>query len=323
MEHDPLVSIIVPVYGTQEYLPACIDSICTQSYKNIEIILVDDQSPDGCPEICDSYAEKDSRVIVIHQQNKGVSGARNTGMDKANGEYVMFVDSDDVLEVNAVELLLQDIVRYKADIASASKTVFAADKILPDASDDGSVHIYEGDEMIKRSLQYDHRTRALHSKLFTVEFLGDTRFVEGHNINEDSYFMFECYAKLPKVVQHNVSVYRYFLRENSASRGKFSDKYLDMLYFCDLKMSFISENMPHFMEQAKDMAVRTNLLFLDVLCRTEDKKYRALQRECVRTVRRLYKYHKPKSKHHMQLARIAACGLYPVYKMLVRSKYYK
>ena len=123
MGKNPLVSIIVPVYGTEAYLPACIDSIRNQSYQNLQVILVDDQSPDRCPEICDSYAQKDLRIQVIHQKNTGVSGARNTGLQHVTGEYILFVDSDDELFPNAVEILLHDAQEYGADIASAEKRI--------------------------------------------------------------------------------------------------------------------------------------------------------------------------------------------------------
>ncbi len=91
----PLVSIIVPVYGTEAWLEQCVDSILRQTWRNLEIILVDDGSPDRCPEICDAYAEKDERVRVMHRQNAGVSAARNAGLDAAGGEYIAFADSDD------------------------------------------------------------------------------------------------------------------------------------------------------------------------------------------------------------------------------------
>ena len=95
--NNALVSIIVPVYGTEDYLPDCIESLQKQTYPHVEIILVDDQSPDGCPAICDAYAQKDPRIRVIHQKNTGVSGARNAGLDAATGDFVAFVDSDDEL----------------------------------------------------------------------------------------------------------------------------------------------------------------------------------------------------------------------------------
>ena len=109
---NALVSIIVPVYGTENYLSNCVESLLKQTYPQIEIVLVDDQSPDSCPAICDAYAQKDERVRVIHQKNKGVSGARNTGIDAATGEYFCFVDSDDTLEANAIEILLNDILLF-------------------------------------------------------------------------------------------------------------------------------------------------------------------------------------------------------------------
>ena len=321
IKQNELVSIVVPVYGTESYLSACIDSLIRQSYSNLQIVLVDDQSPDRCPEICDAYAEKDSRILVIHQKNKGVSGARNTGIARSEGDYIMFVDSDDELESNAVEVLLNDIVEHQAHIVSASKCFVTIDGTINNGDHDESVYIYEGEEMIKRSLDYDKYTRSLHSKLFDREFIKNISFVEGHNINEDGYFLFECYAKLPKVVQHNISLYKYYQRENSASKGRFSAKYLDMLCFCDLKYKYICENMPQYLEKAKDMVVRTNLIFLDVLCRSADRRYTNTQRQCVKIIKKFRKHHRPINGHYKKLEHIVVCGLYPVYKFVFRLKY--
>jgi glycosyltransferase involved in cell wall biosynthesis len=102
-----MISVIVPIYKVENYLPACLDSILNSTYKDIEVILVDDGSPDGCGAICDRYAEKDSRVRVIHQPNQGVSAARNAGLDAAKGEYIAFVDSDDVIHPQMMETLLK------------------------------------------------------------------------------------------------------------------------------------------------------------------------------------------------------------------------
>ena len=103
---NPLVSIIVPIYKVEPYLRRCLDSIVNQTYTNLEIILVDDGSPDGCPQICDEYVAKDKRIIVIHKENGGLSDARNAGLDICKGEYISFVDSDDILDLNAVEYML-------------------------------------------------------------------------------------------------------------------------------------------------------------------------------------------------------------------------
>lgn len=318
---NPLVSIIVPVYGTEKYLPSCVDSLLSQTHSPIEVVLVDDQSPDACPAICDEYAVKDGRVRVIHQTNKGVSGARNTGIEAATGEYFCFVDSDDLLEPHAVETLLKDISEYSADMASAAKSLVQADGSVKCDAADGLVTLYEGDQMLRRSLAYGDYTRSLHGKLLSAELIRDVRFAEGHNINEDGYFLFECYKKMPRVVHRNVSVYRYFYREGSASNSRFSEKYFDMLYFCDLKKRYVEEQHPALLEDACNMEVRTHLLFLQVLCRTNDKKYREAQRASVKVVRRLRRYHRPVNRHHRRLEKIVAWGLFPLYKKLIRLRY--
>ena len=119
MENDlsrPLLSVIVPVYRVETYLPKCLDSLVGQTYADLEIILVDDGSPDRSGAICDEYAARDSRIVVIHQENRGASQARNAGLDRATGEFVAFVDSDDYLDFSMYENLMKAVVEYDADI---------------------------------------------------------------------------------------------------------------------------------------------------------------------------------------------------------------
>ena len=114
---NPLISVIVPVFKVEKYLKRCLDSIVMQMYDNIEIILIDDGSPDRCPQICDSYKEADSRIIVIHQKNQGLSAARNKGLDIAQGQYVTFVDSDDWVSADYISELYLSIKDASADIS--------------------------------------------------------------------------------------------------------------------------------------------------------------------------------------------------------------
>ena len=111
------ISVIVPIYRVEAFLPACIDSILKQTFRNIEVILVDDGSDDGCPAICDAAAEKDARVQVIHQENQGLSAARNAGIDAAKGEYIAFVDSDDTIEPTMLESMLERIWQDGSEMA--------------------------------------------------------------------------------------------------------------------------------------------------------------------------------------------------------------
>lgn len=323
MNVDVLVSIIVPVYGTEAYLPECIESITAQTYTDIELILVDDQSPDGCPQICDAYAQKDDRITVIHQKNTGVSGARNTGIRHAHGAYLMFVDSDDGLFPDAVETMLADLQEHGADIVSASELQIGKNGRTTNNGDDGRYSVYRDEEPLLLSLTGQRNTNSVHCKLFRRKFIDGLFFTEGKNIHEDGFFLFQCYLRKPVLVQHNVLVYRYYFRQESSSRDGFSDKYLAMLYFCEQKKQLVADLYPQYADAVHNMEARTNLQLLDLLCRTKDPQYKGLQKQCVKTVRRFRRYLRPINRHHKQLARIVKFGLYPLYKFAVRLKYYR
>lgn len=127
-----LLSVIVPVYKVESYLDRCVESIVGQSYRNLEIILVDDGSPDGCPEKCDDWAKRDNRIKVIHKQNAGLGFARNSGLDIATGEYVAFVDSDDYIENDMYRTLIDAACRHNADMVSCGfNKQLASGEFLP------------------------------------------------------------------------------------------------------------------------------------------------------------------------------------------------
>ncbi len=319
VKNNNLVSVIVPIYGTEPYLRQCIDSICNQSYENLQIVLVDDESPDNCPAICDEYANKDSRIKVIHQKNTGVSGARNTGIRNAEGEYLMFVDSDDELYPNGVETLLSDALKYNAHIVWAPFKRGGNKK----TSTHQDVSIIDGYNSLLDSLNGKSNMNSACGKIFKVSFIQGILFEEGKNTNEDGFFMFQCYMKKPLLVCHNVDVYKYNIRDNSSSIQAFSEKYFSMLYFCDKKLQLVKEECPQYLDAAYNMVVRTNLLFLDVLCSTKDKKYKSAYKECAKTVRKYFKYHKPINKHHKMMARVIAMGLFVPYRWAVRLKYFR
>lgn len=322
---DSLVSIIVPVYGTEDYLPSCIESILAQSYSNIQLILVDDQSPDKCPAICDTYAEKDIRIHVIHQENKGVSAARNAGMYHADGEYLMFVDSDDELLPNAVEILMKDAYLYDADIVSANiKTVNEEGRII-NAQEDGNYMFFQEDEPLLMLLDEDPSSYSACAKLFKTCFVKNVQFEEGKHNGEDGFFMFQCYIQKPRprFVQHNVAVYQQNVRPCSSSRLVFSKNTLSMLYFFEKKKDYVHNNLPQYTENLYQTEVCLYLRLLDILCSTDDKKYRSLQKYCIKKVRELRVHYRPINAHHNRLVKIVSNGLYGIYRLLVRIKYYR
>ena len=322
-EKNILVSIIVPIYGTEAYLPSCIESLCNQTYSNLQIILIDDQSPDKCPEICDDYAKKDARIIVVHQENMGVSGARNTGLRYATGEYIMFVDSDDKMSLDAVSILLQDILTYKADIAWAPlKRLDKKGNPIKNYKE-GVCTVFKDDEALLSYLDGGYNMNAVWGKIFKFDFIKDLSFEEGRKINEDGFFMFQCYIKKPLLVRHCISIYQYNNRPNSSSRQAFSEKYLDMLYFCEKKKELVAIYYPQYINNTRNMEMLTCLQFLDVCYSVTDKKHKEVERRVLKRVRELKDGYIPLNKHYKQLVLIVVYRLYPIYKKLVRLKYYK
>ena len=319
------VSVIVPVYNSEVYLPMCIESILAQSYKNIEIILINDGSRDNSLEICKRYANVDNRIKVIHQENKGVSAARNVGIDASEGEYITFVDSDDELLTNGIFLLVKDIEDFDADIATASKIYVAPDKtekkrILENIEE---ITVFSGTESLKLSLNIDRRMTSCHGKLFRRQFISDIRYVEGKRINEDFYFVFLCCMKKPILTYHNEAVYRYYYRGDSATHAVFGEKYFDMLYFAEQKKQMIEMYYPELLDMALCMEIDMHLFMLNMLCKTKDPKYHKDEQKRIKYVKNNYKNYHTNNKFEKRMAWIVSHGLYPLYKRAIRLKYYR
>lgn len=210
----PLISIIVPVYKVEDYLIRCVDSITNQTYKNIEIILIDDGSPDNSGKICDELRKKDNRIVVIHKTNGGQSEARNKGLDIAKGEYIGFVDSDDYIEENMFETLLDIAEREKADIVSGKiKKIFKNNK-YEIIEDHKSIENYSGNDALVELLK-GKITDYIYNKIYKKEIWNNIRFPEG-KILEDMDVMYLLIEKANKVSCTNKTEYYYVFRENSS-----------------------------------------------------------------------------------------------------------
>ena len=180
---NPKISVIVPVYKVEKYLDRCVESIVNQTYKNLEIILVDDGSPDNCPAICDAWANKDERIKVIHKENGGVSSARNRGIDAATGDYIGFVDSDDWIEPDMYELLADNAKKYDADISRCGYFVDWPDHIAQVGN--GGILLYEDIERRCEMLRSYHLVSALWNKIYRRELFEEERLDESLRITED------------------------------------------------------------------------------------------------------------------------------------------
>ncbi|MBQ8828181.1 MAG: glycosyltransferase family 2 protein [Clostridia bacterium] len=206
--NNPLVSIIVPVYKVEKYIKRCLDSIIGQSYRNIEIILIDDCSPDKCPEICDEYSAKDKRIKVIHKENGGVSSARNAGMEDAKGEFIMFVDSDDYVSGDFCEKAVSAALRSDADVV-----VFDYKRVDENGIEVKKINrpcpvripsdetVWTASEFCKRVVSADSEVCGyLWNKLIRKSIIGDLRFDKVFPVCEDLVFMQNIAAKTNKAV---------------------------------------------------------------------------------------------------------------------------
>lgn len=263
MQH-PMISVIVPVYNVEKYLQECVDSLLRQTYSPIEIILIDDGSTDSCPAICDRYAAADETIRVIHQQNKGLSGARNTGIDAAQGELISFVDSDDTTEPDMLERLYVLLRDNNADIASSG-----IDIAKPING------VYTSEEALMHILKEDgNLVTSAWGKLYRAELFTGIRFPEG--------LIYEDFATMPLLfdkserIAHTSDILYHYRRDNETSitHSAFNQNRLVLYTVSDLVDAFLTEHYPHLLKYARTRRTRYSITFFKeaAQCDTHDRE---------------------------------------------------
>lgn len=227
---NELISVIVPIYKVEKYLNRCVDSILSQTYKNIEIILVDDGSPDACGEICDGYIEKDSRIKVIHKENGGLSDARNAGIEAAYGEYIIFVDSDDYIVPTMIEEMIEALIASKADLCICNiNYVDENGAVINNQNMRSPIKkgIYSRDDVLNFLVNdgYWFYVTAW-NKLYKTNVFRNIRFRVG-KYHEDEFLIHEIIDRCDKVVCLEDRLYNYVQREGSIMNTGYSIKNLD------------------------------------------------------------------------------------------------
>lgn len=214
----PELSIIVPVYKVEKYLPRCIDSILAQTFGDFELILIDDGSPDGCGRICDEYARKDKRIVVIHQKNMGVSAARNAGLDIAHGRYIGFVDSDDWIEPQMYEVMMDAIRENGADMAVCGVRYADEDGKFTRA-DRLSEGVYTRAGLLEDVFAMPNKLGGgCCNKVFDASKIASVRFKVGMTIAEDALYLFDCFMRIDGAVKIGDALYNVYERCGSATR---------------------------------------------------------------------------------------------------------
>lgn len=252
----PLVTAVIPVYLTQRYLRRCVNSVCSQTYQNLQIILVDDGSPDGSAQICDEYAKQDERILVIHKGNGGVSSARNAALDAARGEFVTFIDSDDYIAPDLVEQLLTTYRHFGGGIPICTVTR-EAEKIRLGICREGVV-LTPQEAMRELTLLEEEKPRFEGwpvGRLFERSAFSGIRFPEGVSIGEDLAVMYRLFDRAGKIVFVDTAKYFYENNPCGAVNGNFSQKdLLGILEIWDGFHEFLKKKYPEIANCAKDRA---------------------------------------------------------------------
>ena len=221
-----LVSIIIPVYNVEQYLNKCIESIINQTYPNIEVILIDDGSKDLSGKICDNYAKKDSRIKVIHKKNEGVSCARNDGVKNSKGKYVFFIDSDDYIDIDAIEKMIDEI--DKDEIIKISHRLVRNNRIIKSISNNGT---FSKVDYIKKVLIGDIGGHSW-GYLLNKDIIDNLYFDERTSCMEDTLFIINCILRAEKIKCINTTFYNHVINDNgiTASVNRIERNINDYMY---------------------------------------------------------------------------------------------
>lgn len=232
----PLISVIVPVYKVEEFIFRCVDSILSQSFRDFELFLVDDGSPDNCGNICDEYAEKDDRVIVIHKENGGLSDARNVAIDKAKGDYLTFIDSDDYVAENHLESLYKAIVDTESDIAVANISTFS-DNLINESfyQPATTINVLEGKDIFKTLYQ-----PCACAKLYKRRIFESVRYPVGR-LYEDTFVYHDVLAQAKRLVLTGENSYFYMLRDDSIMHQEYKLAFTDIIDAIELRVKKLEE----------------------------------------------------------------------------------
>lgn len=328
MNKQPLLTIIVPVYNILEYLPRCVHSISTQTYRNLEILLVDDGSTDGTGELCDELATEDERIRVIHKENGGSSSARNLAIEQAKGEYLGFVDSDDYIEPDMYEKLYQGIVEYNVPVAQIGRDEIDAEgNMLPNICEPPREAVLFESEAFLRELLLHKGDCSFCTKLVHKDLLRRERFPVGL-LNEDFHLLVKILPEIGKLVSLPGQAYHVFYRIGSNSRKAdketFSRVFGDCVDNADMAAEIVEKDYP----QLKDTALRFGvfqrleyLLHIPVSQMTTDNtQYRAIVKWLRRNWRKAVRNPilTKKNKCYCILFAVAPKGIRVLHKKLKR-----
>lgn len=246
---NSLISIIVPVYNVEKYLKKCVDSIVNQTYKNIEVLLIDDGSTDNSGKLCDDIGKSDRRISVYHKENGGLSSARNYGIDRAKGEYIGFVDSDDYVDKEMYSYLYHLIKDNDADLSMCRNADVYNERVFND-NKKKEVFIVDREKAIDYVLKAEIASVSAVNKLYSRSIFDSIRYPENKTL-EDAFVIVEILDKCEKIVIGTEQKYYYVHRSDSITTERFSRKNLDAIEAYEKNYKIIKEKYPAIIDTAK------------------------------------------------------------------------
>lgn len=311
---EDLISVIIPVYKVEKYINKCIDSIINQTYANLEIILVDDGSPDNCGKICDEYAEKDNRIKVIHKKNGGLSEARNYGIDISKGRYIAFVDSDDYVSDNYIEYMYKLLKDNNADMSICGIQI-VNDEHKKYKVVETNVDVYTTEEAFENLLYAEGIEVAAYGKLYPKEYFDDVCFPVGEKY-EDTAIMAVLMNKAKKIVFGSQKCYFYYTRPGSISRSGFNKNELDYIKNVKSMLAYIRQNYPDIENAILRYQLYSNFRILRIILFSKNKN-NEIQKETIENIKKIdtLVYNNPRTPKRDKIAIITLkCGL-PIFKL--------
>ena len=278
------ISVIVPIYNTENYLRKCVDSLLCQTYESLQIILVNDGSKDASPEICDEYARQDKRITVVHKANGGLSSARNAGLEVAEGQYIGFVDSDDYVAPQMYEKLIEAITNNDCDIANVMY-----ERVDENGITSPSPVPHKEDEIIQakdfvRELMMHTGDVSVCTKLFKRELFDTVKFGEG-KLNEDLLFMLEAFSHIKSVAFVGYVGYYYFIRSGSISSG-YGKAVIDMVGNSLVAKEFVLKHFPSLKREASRFALYQHMAYLLLVPKEQANKTNLVYKGAKKYIRR-------------------------------------
>lgn len=260
-----LISVVIPIYNTEKYLDDCIKSVVNQSYKNLDIILVNDGSTDKSKSICEKWQDKDDRIRLINQSNMGASMAKNTGLDTIKGTLFMILDSDDLLHKNSIEILYKFMEKENSDIIEACHTTIFKDFENINIQRNNKIENFNAENALKELIISGKFHQTPWNKLYKTELLKDIRFPKGKYI-DDEYWTYKLFASAKKITWINDVIYYYRQHEESTMGRQYSIKRLDAIDALYERYNFMKVNFPNLKDLSCKMFLNNCIYNFQKLC---------------------------------------------------------